>query len=374
MKSLFDRVKLGDLELANRIVMAPMTRARANDDGEPTDLIAAYYAQRASAGLIITEGVYPSSDGKGYFATPGIETETQTAAWRRVTDAVHARGGLIYMQMMHCGRVGHMLNKRGFDHVAPSAIQADFPMLTREEGMQRMSMPRALETEEVIGVLDRMERAAENAKAAGFDGVELHGASGYLPNQFLASNTNLRTDIYGGTPEKRGRFTLEAVERLAKVFGAQRTAIKLAPGITYNDIHDDTVEETYDLLLRKLNRMGLAYLHFQTTLSYENLMKTAKITGPEGIDDLQHVFPYTFMRERFSGLLMAAGDLTAELAQAVLEKDAADLFVFGRAYISNPDLPERIRAGAPLATPDQMTFYGGDAKGFTDYPPIEATQ
>ncbi len=206
MKSLFDRVKLGDLELANRIVMAPMTRARANDDGEPTDLIAAYYAQRASAGLIITEGVYPSSDGKGYFATPGIETETQTAAWRRVTDAVHARGGLIYMQMMHCGRVGHMLNKRGFDHVAPSAIQADFPMLTREEGMQRMSMPRALETEEVIGVLDRMERAAENAKAAGFDGVELHGASGYLPNQFLASNTNLRTDIYGGTPEKRGRL------------------------------------------------------------------------------------------------------------------------------------------------------------------------
>ena len=370
MKSLFDRIKVGDLELANRIVMAPMTRARANDAGEPTDDMTEYYAQRASAGLIISEGVYPSSDGKGYFATPGIETEAQIAGWKRVTDAVHARGGLIYMQMMHCGRVGHMANKIGFDHVAPSAVLANFPIMTREDGLTPMSMPRALETDEVVTVLDRMEQAAVNAKAAGFDGVELHGASGYLPNQFLATNTNLRSDIYGGSPEKRGRFVIEAVERLAKVYGAGRTAIKLAPGITYNDIHDETVEETYDLLLRKLDRMGLAYLHFQTTLSYENLMQTAKITGPEGIDDLQHVFPYTFMRERFSGLLMAAGDLTAALAQAVLDKNSADLFVFGRAYISNPDLPERFRTGAALAQPDQMTFYGGDAKGYTDYPPL----
>jgi N-ethylmaleimide reductase len=370
VKSLFDRVQIGDLELPNRIVMGPMTRARANDADEPMDIHATYYAQRASAGLIITEGVYPSVEGKGYFATPGIETEAQTAAWKRVTDAVHARGGRIFIQMMHCGRVGHPDNKPGIDHVAPSAVTADFPILTPDKGLQPMSAPRALDTAEVKAVIDRFERAAQNAKDAGFDGIELHAASGYLPNQFLASNTNLRTDEYGGSPEKRGRFVLEVMERFIKVFGPQRSAIKLAPGITYNDIHDETVDETYTHLLGHLDRMGLAYLHFQTVLNYTSLGQPVTLKGPEDIDALEKVYPYAFMRERFSGPLMAAGDLTHDLATAVLNKGAADLFVFGRAFISNPDLPERMRAGAPLALPSQAHFYGGGAEGLIDYPAL----
>jgi N-ethylmaleimide reductase len=371
MIAIFDPITIGDLKLRNRIVMGPMTRARAADDGTPTDLMVEYYSQRASAGLVTTEGVYPSVDGKGYFSTPGIETEAQTTAWKKVTDAVHARGGHIFLQMMHCGRVGHSANKPSHaDHIAPSAIQAAAPILIPGMTMEPMSLPRALSTDEVVGLLDRFERAAENAKAAGFDGVELHAASGYLPNQFLATNTNQRDDRYGGSSENRIRFVIEAIERIATVFGAHRTSIKLAPGIAYNDIHDEDIDETYGLLLRKLDRMGLAYLSFQTSLNYASLNDGSAVTlsGPKDIDEIDRVYPYAFMRANWSGVLVASGDLTFELASAALQKGAADMFVFGRAYISNPDLRERMEKAVELALPDRMTFYGGDARGYTDYP------
>ena len=371
MLTIFDPIKVGDLALRNRIVMGPMTRARATDDGSPTDLMTEYYAQRASAGLITTEGVYPSVEGKGYFATPGIETEKQTAAWKKVTDAVHVRGGHIFLQMMHCGRVGHGANKPPHaDHIAPSAIQADAQILIPGMRLEPMSPPRALSTDEVVGLLDRFERAAENAEAADFDGVELHAASGYLPNQFLATNTNQRDDRYGGSPENRARFVIEAIERLAKVFGANRTAIKLAPGMVYNDVHDEAIEGTYGFLLKKLDGVGLAYLSFQTTLNYVSLNDGSAVTlsGPEDVDEISRVYPYAFMRANWSGVLIASGDLTLDLANAALQKGAADMFVFGRAYISNPDLRERLERGDKLALPDRMTFYGGDARGYTDYP------
>jgi len=233
-----------------------------------------------------------------------------------------------------------------------------------------MSPPRALSTDEVVGLLDRFERAAENAEAADFDGVELHAASGYLPNQFLATNTNQRDDRYGGSPENRARFVIEAIERLAKVFGANRTAIKLAPGMVYNDVHDEAIEGTYGFLLKKLDGVGLAYLSFQTTLNYVSLNDGSAVTlsGPEDVDEISRVYPYAFMRANWSGVLIASGDLTLDLANAALQKGAADMFVFGRAYISNPDLRERLERGDKLALPDRMTFYGGDARGYTDYP------
>lgn len=369
MRSILEPFTIGDLTLPNRVIMGPMTRARAGANDEPTDHVVEYYAQRASAGLLITEGVYPELVGKGYFSTPGIENELQTHAWKRVTDAVHERGGRIFLQLMHCGRVAHPLNNPNVPgSVSSSAVQPDAQIFTRELGMQRMGMPRALESQEVIQTLDGFERAARNAKAAGFDGIELHAASGYLPNQFLASNTNQRSDDYGGTAQKRCRFVLEAMERLIKVFGSQRTAIKLAPGIVYNDIHDNAVEFTYSVLLNELNKLNLAYLSFQTSLSYVNLLKQVNIDGPENVVDIASVFPYQFMRERFDGPLMASGDLTFDLANGALAKDMADLFVFGRSYISNPDLVERFAAGAPLTVPSQEHFYGGDETGYTTYP------
>lgn len=359
----------GPIRLNNRIVMGPMTRARTGDNGVPTATMAEYYAQRASAGLIITEGVYPERAGCGYFATPGIATEADIAGWRAVTDAVHDRGGKIFMQLMHCGRVGHPDNNGGVELVAPSAVQADFQILTRQaQGFTRMAMPRALDTEEVEQVLDGFERAARHAKDAGFDGIELHAASGYLPNQFLATNTNMRDDKWGGSPEKRGRFVIEAMERLFAVFGADRAGIKLAPGIRYNDVDDTEVEPTYDLLVRRLDAMKPAYLHFQTTLSYDHLNEFSPVGSTEGQAEVWHHWPYRFMRDRFSGPIIAAGDLTLELAEKTLDAGMADLFVFGRRYIANPDLVERFAAGAALNEPNPMTFYGGGAEGYTDYP------
>lgn len=362
MVDIFEPVRVGDILLPNRIVMSPMTRARAGLTGEPTDVMVEYYAQRASSGLIISEGVYPYVEGKGYFATPGIETDRQIEGWRRVTDAVHTHGGRIVMQLMHCGRVGHALNKpEGADHVAPSAIGADASIFVADGSMQRMTAPRALSTAEVVARLDGFGRAAAAAVQAGFDGVELHAASGYLPHQFLSSNTNRRDDRYGGTPERRARFVVEAVERIAAAVGAGRTALKLAPGLTYNDIHDETVAETYGHLLKSIDGMGLAYLHFQTVLPPER---------GAGTSDLRHCAPYAFMRAHFSGVLMAAGDLDVDLANLAVQGGHADLVAFGRPYISNPDLKERLERGLALAEPDRSTFYGGGQQGYTDYPAL----
>ncbi|RVT93182.1 alkene reductase [Sphingomonas crocodyli] len=371
MASVLEPFDLGPIRLNNRLVMGPMTRARC-PTGTPNAIMAEYYAQRASAGLILTEGVWPEINAQGYFSTPGIENDEQTAGWKAVTDAVHARGGKIFMQLMHCGRVGDPVNNGGHQLVAPSAVQADFQILTvGDDGnvqLVRMAMPRALETDEVDGVLDGLERAAVNAKAAGFDGIELHAASGYLPMQFLSTNTNQRDDKWGGTPEKRTRFTIEAMERLFNVFGPERTGIKIAPGILYNDINDAEVEPTYDLLVRKLDAMKPAYLHFQTSLSYQHLNEFSTVASTEGQVEVWHHWPYQFLRDRFTGPIIASGDLTLDLAQKTLDAGMADLFVFGRRYISNPDLFERFKAGADLADPNQMTIYGGAEAGYTDYP------
>ncbi len=368
MATILEPVAIGDLHLRNHVVMGPMTRARALDSGEITPLAGEYYAQRASAGLIISEGIYPTSEGKGYFATPGLVNDAHTIAWRNVVDLVHGKGGTIFAQIMHCGRVGHHLNNPGHALVAPSAVQSNATIFTREEGLVRMSPPRALETSEVEALLDGYEQSAINAKRAGFDGVELHAASGYLPHQFLASGTNLRSDKFGGTAEKRCCFTLEVIARFIKVYGASRVAIKLAPGINYNDIHDGEADVTFDILVRELDRLGLAYLSFQTILSYDTLSSANMHIGGRGKLDFAEVYPYAFMRERFRGPRMAAGDLTFDIANQALEEGWADLFVFGRAYVSNPDLVARFAAKAALAEPSMMTLYGGGAEGYTDYP------
>ena len=368
MTSIFDPFTLGPLTLSSHIVLGPMTRARAPDDGTPNALMADYYSQRASSGLILTEGVYPSKEGKGYFATPGVETPEHVAGWRGVTDAVHAAGGRIFLQLMHCGRVSHPHNNDGMRGVAPSPLQADALILTKQEGMTRMAEPIGLDSDGIDAVLDRFEAGARNAKEAGFDGIELHAASGYLPMQFLSSGSNQRDDKWGGSPEKRSRFVVEAMERLAGVFGADRTGIKIAPGITYNDVQDETVEETYGHLLRQMEAMRTAYVHFQTTLSYDHLAEFSAVGSTEGKEEVWRNWPYQFVRERFSGPVIAAGDLTAKRAQEVLDAGMADLFVFGRRYISNPDLPERMKGDHPLTDPNLMTFYGGAEQGYTDYP------
>jgi len=368
LPTILEPATIGDLQLRNRIVMGPMTRARARDTGEITPLAAEYYAQRATAGLIISEGIYPTPEGKGYFATPGLVNDAHIAAWRGVTSKVHEQGGKIFAQIMHCGRVGHHLNNPGYALVSASAVQANAAILTREQGMTQMSPPRALETSAVEALLDGFEQSAHNAKAAGFDGVELHAASGYLPHQFLGSGTNLREDRFGGTPEKRCRFVLDVIDRFIKVHGASRVGIKVAPKITYNDMQDSETDVTFDILVRELDRLGLAYLSFQTTLSYDTLASANMHIGGRGKLNFADVFPYAFMRERFHGPLMAAGDLTFDIANQALEEGRADLFVFGRAYVSNPDLVARFAAKAELAEPSMMTLYGGGAEGYTDYP------
>jgi N-ethylmaleimide reductase len=368
LPTILEPFNMGDLRLRNHVVMGPMTRARALDSGEITPLAAEYYAQRSTAGLIISEGIYPTPEGKGYFATPGLVDSRHVAAWRDVTGKVHEKGGTIFAQIMHCGRVGHHLNNPGYALVSASAVQANASILTREQGMAQMSPPRALDTAEVETLLDGFEQSAVNAKAAGFDGVELHAASGYLPHQFLGSGTNLRTDKFGGTPQKRCRFVLDVIDRFTRVYGASRVGIKLAPKITYNDMVDEEADVTFDILVRALDRLGLAYLSFQTTLSYETLASANMHIGGRGKLNFADVFPYAFMRERFHGPLMAAGDLTFDIANQALEEGRAELFVFGRAYVSNPDLVARFAANAKLAEPSMMTLYGGGAPGYTDYP------
>ncbi len=261
MSSLFDPCRLGGLHLKNRIVMAPMTRSRSTDDGTPTEMMVEYYRQRAGAGLIIAEGTYPSEDGKGYCRTPGIVTPEQVAAWRKVTEAVHAEGGKIVLQIMHCGRCSHSANKSpAAETVAPSAISAEGEVFT-EEGMKPFSEPRALRTEEIAEVIEEYRQATVNAFEAGFDGVELHGASGYLPAQFLSPGSNQRDDEYGGSLENRVRFVREVLEAMASVRGAEYVGLRICPGFAFNDVRDPDPQETFEALLTAIRHLPLAYLH-----------------------------------------------------------------------------------------------------------------
>lgn len=351
MSKLFESVQIGRLTLPNRLVMAPMTRSRSSQDGVPTDIVTTYYEQRASAGLIISEGVFPAAMGKGYMSTPGIETDEQVAAWKNVTDAVHARGGRIFMQLMHCGRVSHpSLLPGNAQPLAPSAIAAKGQTWT-PAGQQDFVQPKEMSLAEIRDTVENYQLATRRALAAGFDGVELHGASGYLPEQFLSSGTNTRTDEYGGSVENRARFMLEVLKAITTEAGADRVGLKISPEMNFNDVSDASPQQTYTYLVEQLAPLKLAYLHvalFGTPVDYHGLL-----------------------RPKFSGAYLIGSGLTKASAEAALESEKADAVVFGSAFLANPDLPERLRSDAPLNTPDRDTFYVPGAKGYIDYPALD---
>lgn len=353
MSPLFTPVQVGRYTLGNRMVMAPMTRSRADDAGVPSELSVTYYAQRATAGLIISEGVFPTAMGKGYVHTPGIETEAQVAAWKLVTEAVHARGGRIFMQLMHCGRISHpsMLPGAALP-VAPSAIQPKGQVWTAT-GQQDLVTPHALSLPEIAQVIEDYRLATRRALAAGFDGVELHTASGYLPEQFLSSGSNQRQDAYGGSVANRARFVLEALSAMVAEAGGDRVGIKISPEMGFNDITDANPEETYTYLVDQLQRFNLAYLHvalFGAKLDYHALLKP-----------------------KFNGAYLVGGGLDQATAETAIAAGRTDATVFGSAFLANPDLPERFRVGAALNAPDKATFYAPGEKGYTDYPALSVS-
>lgn len=314
-----------------------------------------YYAQRASAGLIITEGTAPAASGIGYARTPSIDTPEQVAAWKRISDGVHARGGRIFMQFMHVGRIAHSANRYISDPpVAPSVVRAAGQMWTDALGMQDFDTPRALDTSEIPGVIAQYAQATTNALAAGFDGVELHSASGYLPMQFLSTGSNRRTDGYGGGVHNRIRFVIETLEAMAAAAGgASRVGIKISPAMPFNDIHDDEPIETYTTLVRAIAPMGLAYLHVLRTPPLPNIFQV--------------------LRPLFSGPFAAGGAFEQQSGNAMVESGGADFIVFGKLFTSNPDLPDRFAAGAPLTPFDASTFYTPGPKGYTDFPAMSSS-
>ena len=355
MPDLFDPLRIKAWDLPNRLVMAPLTRNRATAGMVPGDLAVEYYSQRASAGLIITEGTQPSAVGQGYLDTPGIHTADQVAGWRRVADAVHAKDGRIVVQLMHAGRIAHPDNKDGHETIAPSPLAAPNEMFTAE-GPKPHPVPRALDTDEIPGVVADFVHAAKSAIEAGLDGVEIHAANGYLLHQFLAPGSNERTDSYGGGPENRARLTIEVTRAVAEAIGPERVGIRISPahniqGATEEDPED--VEATYTALVAGIAPVGIAYL---------------SVLADPSLDLVQR------LRKEFGGVLIANdgfGELTTrETAQAVLDDDLADAVAVGRLFLANPDLPRRWQTGAELNEPDPDTFYGGGAAGYTDYPSL----
>ncbi|MCW8193179.1 alkene reductase [Proteobacteria bacterium 005FR1] len=348
--SLFEPVRLGAIELSNRIVMAPMTRNRAHDHGLPSDLMVDHYAARAEAGLIVAEGTWPSVTGQAYCRQPGIETADQVAAWRKVTEAVHAKGGRIVLQIMHAGRIGSRhIKPEGVDTVAPSAIQAQGKVYTDAAGMQPFDVPRALSTEEVEEVIREHGRAALNAAEAGFDGVELHCTSGYLPIQFLCSGTNKRSDQYGGSVENRARFARDCLAAMSDAIGADRVGFRINPGNTFNDTSDEDSVASHVELMRRASQLGVAFLH---------IMRAAD----SAID------AFGLAREHFRGSLILNDGFDPESAAEAVEAGAAEAVSFARHFIANPDLVNRIRKGLPLAKFNRKTLYTPGPEGYTDYP------
>ena len=355
---LFLPVRLGPYELANRIVMAPLTRSRAREDGVPSPLMAEYYAQRSSAGLIITEGANISPEGRGYAFTPGLYDAAQVAGWREVTDAVHARGGRIFPQLWHVGRISHpSLQPGGALPVAPSAIRPEATSYTGAT-FEPCVTPRALETAEIAAIVEQYRRAARNALAAGFDGVEIHAANGYLIEQFLRDSTNKRTDAYGGSREHRARLLLEVTAAVADVCGGERVGIRLSPLSPVNGAAlDSDPAATYGYVVAQLNAFGVGYIHVIEGVT-------------QGPRDVPGGFDLQRLRRSFDGLYMANNGYDLALAREARRRDRVDLVSFGRLYIANPDLVERLRAGAPLNVPDRSRFFGGGPAGYTDYPTL----
>ncbi|MEL7472403.1 MAG: alkene reductase [Planctomycetota bacterium] len=366
---LFEPMKIGELEVPNRVLMAPLTRSRSTQPGDvPNAMNAEYYAQRASAGLIIAEATQVSGQGKGYAFTPGIHTEAQAEGWKLVTDAVHARGGRIYLQLWHVGRISHVdLQPNGERPVAPSAIRAEGSRTytSKDSGMVDVSEPRALELDEIPGVVDQFRKGAELAKAAGFDGVEIHGANGYLLDQFLRTGTNHRTDAYGGPVENRARFGIEVAQAVIDVWGAGRVGYRVTPIGRFNDMNDDAPADTFGYLAEKLGELGVAFIH------------VVEEFGPSSRDDALEEAARA-IRTRYKAASPAGsnpaylgnGGYDADLARQRIGDGLADAITFGKLFISNPDLPERMQQNGPYNEWDQSTFYGGDEKGYTDYAPL----
>jgi N-ethylmaleimide reductase len=348
-RTVFLPYELGDLTLANRTVMAPMTRSRAVDGNVPNPMAATYYLQRASAGLIVTEASQVSPQGVGYIRTPGIHSAGQVAGWKSVTDAVHGAGGKIFLQLWHVGRISHPDFHGGALPVAPSAIAANGTVFTAQ-GPKPMVTPRALELAELPGIVAQFRAGAENAKQAGFDGVELHGANGYLLDQFTRDGTNRRTDAYGGSVENRARLPLEVVDAVVDVWGPARVGYRVSPNGAFNSMADSDPVRTFSHLAEALNRRGIGYLH---------------VVDPVA-DGAKRISPV--LRRIFDGTTIVNGGFDLASANAAIARGEADLVAFGVPFLANPDLPERFRAGAALNAADQATFYTGEAKGYVDYP------
>ena len=355
--ALFTPVELGSISLRNRIVMAPLTRSRADDEGVPSLYAAEYYSDRAEgAGLVIAEATQISFGAQGYPRTPGAHTPEQMTAWKRVVDAVHEREGKIALQIWHCGRVASALNRVTDEPtVAPSAVQAKGEMYTDKEGMQPHDTPRALTVDEIKAIVEDFAATAERAIEAGFDGVEIHSANGYLLNQFLSTNVNKRTDAYGGALENRMRMPLEVVEAVTKRIGADKTGIRISPGHTFNDIEEADMDTLYPAYIKALDGYGLAYLHVMR--AFANTVSSDVVAMARGA---------------FTGPIIACGGYTGETGAELIAAKGADAIAFGRDFIANPDLPTRLKLGAPLNLPDATTFYTPGLKGYTDYPKLEA--
>jgi N-ethylmaleimide reductase len=367
-QKLFTPVQFGVIQLKHRVVMAPLTRSRSEQPGDiPGDLMVKYYTQRASdGGLIISEATTISIAGRGWYGAPGLYTDEQVAGWRRVTDAVHAKGGLMFSQLWHTGRSSNVDRTNGADPVAPSVVPEYWLNATTKvstsKGWQTPSPHRALEIAEIKATIEDYRRAAERAKAAGFDGVELHAANGYLPDEFLQDGSNKRTDEYGGSIENRARFLLEALEALVSVWGADRVGVRIGPGGTWNSMSDSNPGPLFDYVAEQLNRFGLAYLH----------IVEPRVKGNIVIAEGQAPIAAERLRKIFKGKILAAGGFEPDTAEAVVEKGDADAVAFGRHFVSNPDLPKRIEKELPLTEYDRDTFYTFDSRGYVDYPPYEA--
>ncbi|WP_395945524.1 alkene reductase [Brevundimonas sp.] len=355
--TLFSPYDLGGLTLANRVVMAPLTRNRAGAGLTPSEFAAEYYAQRASAGLLITEATQVSPQAQGYQDTPGLYTPEQIAGWRVVTDAVHAKGGRIFVQLWHVGRVSHVDLLGGAAPVAPSAIRAEAKTFVNN-GFADVSEPRALALDEIPGVIDSFRQAAANAIAAGFDGVEVHGANGYLLDQFAKDGANQRTDSYGGSIENRARLMIEVTAAVAKEIGAHRTGIRLSPVSPANGVSSSDPQGQFDYIVAELDKLGIAYIH----------VVEGATGGPRDIAP----FNFAALRKAFRNTYIANNGFDRALAEAHLADGEADLIAFGRPFIANPDLVERLKTEAPLAQIDPATIYGGGAKGYIDYPAAAA--
>jgi len=352
---LFASFNLGPNKLKNRIVMAPMTRGRAIDGNIPNPLASRYYSERASAGLIITEATQVSSQGIGYVRTPGIYTSAQIEGWRKVTDSVHLAGGCIFLQLWHVGRISHPEFHSGDLPVAPSANNADGEVFTYS-GKKKMVTPRALETDELPGIIEQFRQGAKNAKQAGFDGVEIHGANGYLLDQFLRDGTNKRSDIYGGRISNRARLPLEVTDAVIDVWGADRVGYRISPNSNFNSMFDSDPAQTFSYLTRELSKKELGYLHV--------------VEGKSGLRP--GVFPLTpILRKLFNGAYMVNEGYDGKSAELALQEGFSDLVSFGTLFLANPDLPERLRKGADFNKPDFATFYVGDEKGYVDYPTLK---